>query len=244
MLKEAIEKIVELAHPKTYEIGGRTFYDDGSTLTEYRPKVILPGETKLTSLDALVTMVKTEALKTQKPPLYIQVDRFNHVSCFTQPADEAHEFFRTALYSVDAIDVPGFRTGFMSHEQAMIALRCDFQTSDDLAYLLNLLSRIDVSGGVTSSDNGVTQQVETQKGIALKEYENIRPTVNLKPYRTFQEVDQPETAFLCRVNDKCEIGLFEADGGMWKLQARENVKDFLKQQLTDEVTNAQVYITL
>lgn len=244
MLKEAIEKICELATPKTYTVGDRTFYDAGRGLTEVRPEVILTPEKKLTSLDALVTLVKTEALKLQQSPLYIQADSFDHVSCFTQPGDEKHEFLRTRLYQVGMTDVPGFREGFMGYEQAMITLRCAFQDNTDLQYLINLLSRIDVSAAVTTTDNGLSQQVETQNGIALKDYENVRPVVNLKPYRTFQEVDQPETAFLCRINDKCQIGLFEADGGMWKLKARENVKDFLAKQLQTEVDAKQVYITL
>jgi len=244
MLKEAIQEIERISRPKTYEIGGRTFYDVGTSLREYRPEVIRPEKKVLTSLDALVTLIKTEALKAQKPPLYIQVDRFDHVLCFTQTGDEAHEFLRNFLYSVDAIDVPGFQEGFMDHETAMIALRCKFQQTDDLDYLLNLLSTIDISAGTTTKDNGATQTVQVKQGIAFKEYQDIKPIVDLKPYRTFQEVDQPESAFLCRVNDKCEIGLFEADGGMWRLQARENVKAFLAEQLSDEVQNDKVYITL
>lgn len=36
----------------------------------------------------------------------------------------------------------------------------------------------------------------------------------------------------------------EADGGMWKLRARETIKDFLEDELAEELENGQVLIAL
>jgi hypothetical protein len=72
------------------------------------------------------------------------------------------------------------------------------------------------------------------RGIALVGTENIKPIVPLRPYRTFQEVEQPESEFLVRIREgkqENEIGLLEADGGMWKLAARQTVKAYLQERL-------------
>ena len=85
-----------------------------------------------------------------------------------------------------------------------------------------------MKNSVTSEDNGVTQTVEARKGIALKAREQVKPRVPLCPFRTFLEVEQPESEFLVRMREGGEIGLFEADGGMWKLDAKNLSNNILK----------------
>lgn len=111
-------------------------------------------------------------------------------------------------------------------------------------YLLDLLSRISKDSNVATTDNGVSQTVEARQGIALKTVEPLKPRVPLRPFRTFQEVEQPESEFLLRMDEDGNIGLFEADGGMWKLKARQTVKAFLEEQLVKEVAGNSVYIAL
>ena len=72
----------------------------------------------------------------------------------------------------------------------------------------------------------------------------MKPRVPLRPFRTFQEVEQPESEFLLRMDEEGNIGLFEADGGMWKLTARQTVKAFLEAKLADLVTSRAVFIAL
>lgn len=57
-------------------------------------------------------------------------------------------------------------------------------------------------------------------------------------------MEQPESEFLLRLDEEGNIGLFEADGGMWKLTARKTVKAFLEKQLAEEVASNRVYIDL
>ena len=56
-------------------------------------------------------------------------------------------------------------------------------------------------------------------------------------------MEQPESIFLIRVNER-GITFTEADGGMWKLKARQTVKAFLEEQLAEEVAGNGVYIAL
>lgn len=111
-------------------------------------------------------------------------------------------------------------------------------------YLLDLLSRISKDSNVATTDNGVSQTVEARKGIALKTVEPLKSRIPLRPFRTFQEVEQPESEFLLRMDEEGNIGLFEADGGMWKLKARETVKAYLETQLHKEVQDGTVIIAL
>ena len=68
------------------------------------------------------------------------------------------------------------------------------------------------------------------KGASLAENVTIKPIVKLRPYRTFQEVEQPEGLFLIRIRER-GIAFIEADGGMWKLTARQTVKNWLDERL-------------
>ncbi|MBE6905330.1 MAG: hypothetical protein E7476_03565 [Ruminococcaceae bacterium] len=71
----------------------------------------------------------------------------------------------------------------------------------------------------------------------------------MKPFRTFLEVDQPESEFLLRLRpgDKesgtqAEIGLFEADGGAWKLMAKHNIAAFFADNLADLIEAGTVVV--
>ena len=248
MLKEFIEHIQKTAQPLIQVIdpeidSGSTFAvtSDGNAV-ELRPTIDHPDTLPLHSLDALVKMVQTEAAKTAEP-LYVTIPNHLTVRCFGQPDAEAR-FFRQVYYEARATDVPGFRDGFREQEKAIIELRSRFAPGEGVDYLLDLLSRISKDSGVATTDNGVSQTVEARQGIALKATVQLRPRVPLRPFRTFQEVEQPESEFLLRMDEEGNIGLFEADGGMWKLTARQTVKAFLEAKLADLVTSGAVFIAL
>lgn len=243
MLKDFIEHIQNTARPIIREIGSATFAVTATgQANEIRPTIDHPDTLPLHSLDALVKLVRTEASKAENP-LYITIPDHLTVRCFGQPQNDAR-LFRQFYYEAHATDVPGWgekvQLGF---EEAQIAMRTRFQETADTIYALKLLSDICCGAKVIYNDNGIATTVTTQKGVALQSNEQIRPIITLKPYRTFQEVEQPESIFLIRVNER-GITFTEADGGMWKLKARQTVKAFLEEQLAEEVAGSGVYIAL
>ena len=243
MLKEFVEHIQKTAHPLIHEVDCSTFVisSDGSA-NELRPTIDHPDTLPLNSLDALVKLVKTEASE-MDTPLYITIPDHMTVRCFGQP-DAAARYFRQVYYEARATDVPGWSDKVqLGFEEAQIALRTRFQETKDTVYAMKLLSDICLGAKVTYNDNGIATTVVTQKGVALQTNEAIRPIVNLKPYRTYQEVEQPESIFLIRVGER-GISFTEADGGMWKLKARETIKEFLEKRLEQEVTEGSVVIAL
>lgn len=246
MLKEAIEKIVSLAAPTIREIEGNTFVitPDGAT-SELHPEAVFPGELSLSSLDALVKMIRSEAaaIHGSEAPFYITIPDHLTAKCFLHPL-ETKRCLRPVLYVAHATDVPGWDSkNEMGFEEAQIAMRTRFQETADTAYLQKLLSEITCGAKVTMNDNGIATSVVTQKGVALQSNEVIRPIVSLRPYRTFQEVEQPSSQFLIRINER-RILFVEADGGMWKLKARETIKAHLEDKLSSEVEAGNVIIAL
>lgn len=243
MLKELIEHIQKTTQPLITVVDNSTFRvtADGD-VEEILPTIFHPDTLPLNSLDALVKLVRTEASE-QDTPLYITIPDHMTVRCFGQP-DAAGRYFRQVYYEVHATDIPGWDSGVkLGFEEMQIALRTRFQETPDALYAMKLLSDITSGGKITLNDNGIATSVVTQKGVALQSNEAIRPIVKLKPYRTFQEVEQPESAFLIRVSER-GISFTEADGGMWKLDARETIKQFLEDQLRQEVDEGSVIVAL
>lgn len=145
------------------------------------------------------------------------------------------------VYRAEA-DAPGLHTGFRSREAALIELRSLFIPNEGTKYLLNLLSRMTDSKSVSTNDNGVTQTVEARQGVAINAIVEVKPIVMLRPFRTFLEVEQPESEFLLRVDPEKGIGFFEADGGIWKLEAKRNIADYFKANLADLIDDGKVVV--
>ncbi len=95
---------------------------------------------------------------------------------------------------------------------------------------------------VSTNDNGITQTVEARQGVALNALVEVKPRVLLRPFRTFLEVEQPESEFLLRVHPEEGIGFFEADGGIWKLEAKKNIADYFNTNLADLIEAGKVVI--
>lgn len=248
-LKDAIDRIAQLGHAAkdmTFHTVGKTefvFDKDGNSEILEEP-FYTPSTTRVTSLDALVNLIRTEAVKNYtNSPIYVNAAEYGGVSVYLQP-EAANKMKRAMLYLAQATDVPGFRDTKYSFEEAMIALRSQFQQTDDIKYMLNLLSHMASDQSVKSDDNGVTQTVQVKRGVSFVDNEEVRPIVALAPYRTFQEVEQPISEFVFRVDNERNITLAEADGGMWKLTARRTVCQYLTDALTDEIAAGRVFVSL
>ena len=121
-------------------------------------------------------------------------------------------------------------------ERFMIELQANFQMNDDLAAVMKMAGNIDKKNNANFTDDGVTQVATINVGVAVKADALVPNPVELIPFRTFQEVDQPASKFVFRVGDK-EVPAFklvEAENNIWKNQAIENVKRFLRDALPDE----------
>ena len=238
MLKAMIEKIENMAGPKVYHIGEEDFASQ--ELVRVEPKKDFPKSICLTGLDSVCKMVRNEAADLfPEDQILIQVADYRTVKVFTTLDGEMDRY---SLYICEA-DTPRVRSnGFMTHEEAVVQLRSLYIPNEDLTYLLKLLSGISTESKITSNDNGVSQTVEAKSGVALTASVEVRPYVNLQPFRTFLEVNQPESLFLLRLKEGGNVGLFEADGGVWKLEATRNIAEYFEEHLKDLIESGQVVV--
>ena len=239
MLKEAIQYLVSLKDNKTYQINGEPYTD--RELVRVAPHVDRPGEVRVNGLDSIVKLVSHELDMLENLPVYIRVVSPRQVEVFST-LDSV--MGRDDLY-VAVCDAPDFAAGkWMPHENAIIALRSAFVPNEGTEYLLDLLSRISKEDGVTTEDNGVSQTVSARQGIALKRFEQVRQRIALRPYRTFTEVEQPESEFILRLNEDAEIALIEADGGRWKMDAKAAVAAYFEEKLAGEIQDGRVVVMM
>lgn len=238
MLKDAIQYLVSLKDNKTYTINGETYSDrELHRIPRYVPH---PFSLGVSGLDSIVKLVRNELDMFDNLPLFIRVDGARKVTVFSTYDDEMD---RDNLYEASC-DVPDFREGFREQENAIIELRSKFAPGDGVDYLLDLLSRISKDNGVTTRDNGVSQEVEARTGVSLKQLVQVKPRVKLRPYRTFLEVEQPESEFILRLDNDGNVGLFEADGGMWKMQAKASIVAYFEEKLAEEITGGKVVVMM
>lgn len=238
MLKEFAQYLVSLKDNKTYDIHGDTYSD--RELVRVAPHIDRPARISVSSLDSIVQLVCHELDMFTNLPVFIRAEDARAVSVFTTYDDV---MARDNLYRAEC-DVPGFRDGFREYEAAIIELRSRFVPGPGVDYLLDLLSRISKDNGVTTSDNGVSQTVEARQGVSLKTMVAVKPRVALRPYRTFLEVEQPESEFLLRLDDNGNVGLFEADGGMWRQTAKASILAYFEARLSDEIKAGKVVVMM
>lgn len=241
MIQKALQYLVNLKENKTYDINGKTYSDNQLHLIEderfYRKCV------EFGSLDAIVKMIKAELddyAVNDTAPIFIRIKDHKNVDVFTRPDDRER---RTWPYSAACADAD-FREGWREQQQAIIELRSRFIPTEDSEYLVNLISRINNEQGVKSEDNGVSQVVVTKQGVTLMGAEVVKPRLTLQPFRTFREVPQPESDFILRLDENGRVGLFEADGGIWKMEAKDNIRRYFAENLESEIDNGIVIVMI
>ena len=99
--------------------------------------------------------------------------------------------------------------------------------------LFTVSSKLVIDEGIDLSDDGMTTKVTIRKGMSSASATAIAmpSRISLRPYRIFPECEQPESEFLVRLNGSKEkgafVGLWEADGGSWKVNAKHNIEETL-----------------
>ncbi|WP_318766743.1 hypothetical protein [Lactiplantibacillus carotarum] len=120
----------------------------------------------------------------------------------------------------------------------------DGTTTDDRDAIIQFIGNlVQDNNSVHVQDDGVTQSANIRQGVANQAEAKVPNPVLLKPYRTFTEVDQPESHFIFRINADMAAALFEADGGAWRQVAINNVKKYLNNELAD-LTDVDSKVTI
>lgn len=235
MLKEFVNRILELNRPEIVEVNKQSFSTSELHLISESPRVSSMG---VRSLVGIVDYIKSNFDGERK--LLIHIESQTRISLIDQ-LDHTND--RRAYIQSSAL-LPDITFGrFMDREQFQIMMQSTFVPNLDRSTVLAIISNIVVKDGVVEmSDNGFTQEIAVQVGAATRDNIEIPERVALKPYRTFTEVEQPESEFILRLNKDGHVGLFEADGGVWKHHAIHSIAEYFKTELAEEIAAGGIHI--
>lgn len=236
MVKEALEYLRKTAHAEAL----------GNYVTQ--PVYLPPPEPTakpigVVSLRSVVEYLAANRDNVDLSKVAIQVESPTSVGVIGPLAGRHRQ--RECLMSAVA-EVPALVLGkYVEREDMQIMLMSRFAPhGDDQLDAVKLVST--VTSGTTRSvgDDGVQQEVAVQRGAATKARDLVKRVYFLAPYRTFVEVEQPASPFVLRIRgdeEEIQVALFEADGGAWRLLARERVAAWLREQLAARSIAVEVF---
>lgn len=227
MIQKALEYVNEINKPFLQEIGGKTYSD--KHMTEVAPKRYA-GSFELTTLTSLVEYLMSGADEMAK--MFVHVQSPTRIEVFSVLDDNRK---RETLVTVKACLPKIYTDEYMERESFNIALQSKFEDNADKELLLKFVGTMENGTVAEYGDDGVSQQAVIKTGIASKGAAIVPNPVKLRPYRTFVDIQQPESSFVFRVRDDGSRGIacaiYEADGGAWKIEAMDTIKKYLKDAL-------------
>lgn len=230
MTKEALAYIVGLKKAEILEINGE-FYTDRAVSRVDRKLRAEP--IKMSTLTSLVDYLKSDTDEMQ-PKMLVHIVSPDCVRVISMlDCDRKRE----DMVEVHA-SVPDFDYGrYMDKEKFIIAMQSKFISGGDRDLLLKFAGTVRDESIAEYGDDGVSQRATIKTGISTVGDAVVPSPAVLRPFRTFLEVEQPESSFIFRMRQnegrEVECALFEADGGAWKNVAMSRIKDYLEMELLE-----------
>lgn len=235
MIKEAINRILELAPANTININGQDYSDKKMYPID---KELRAERIQMSILTGLIEYIKqTGDFKAM--PYIVHVTSPREVMLLSSlDADRKRE-----VLAVATAKIPEFRFGtFYPAEEFIINVQAKFLDAcpgfeNDKTVILQFAGGVKAGTVAEYGDNGVGQKATIKRGVATMQEVEVPSPCMLVPYRTFTEVAQPASSFIFRARDDERLGvqlaLFEADGGAWENAAMDNIRRYLKAELKD-----------
>lgn len=227
MLREALSYIVGLGNNaekvQVLEICGETYAN--KHLERYgAPKRANAIEaSSLSSMVDYITECADEFPEGRKMVIWIVNPETVHLmSTLDREREREHLFTSKAEISQYRFDY------WYDQERFMIEIQSNFVQSADRDILVKFAGNVEQKNNATYSDDGKTQVATMSTGVASKSDVIVPNPVYLAPYRTFQEIEQPFSNFVFRMGDKVvpAFSLIEAEGGLWKNEAVNRIKEY------------------
>lgn len=230
MIKEALQYIVAQARPEIREINGQTWSDKNLVRIDYHPKNNNP--ISFSTLDSLVDYIVSD-FDFLNDMYFVHVESPTRVKVFSNLDNDMK---RDHVAEVRA-EIPDQITDrYMDCDKFLLALRSRFVETEDQKLLLKYAGTVEAGTITEYGDDGVSQKAVVKTGVASKSDALLPSSVLLAPYRTFSEVSQVESSFVFRMEENkghITCGIFECDGGAWRLKAMAAVKNYLQERLAD-----------
>lgn len=241
MLKSLFEYVVGLSKANMVTIDGTVFTDKPLHLPEMPTIETLRTD----NLSSIVNFIK-HAWDADLHDIYDTVQKIIHVedagkvNLYSSVCNECmdRQKFMTAEWAGNK-----FPFGqFMDAEKFNILLQTCFMETDDLKVIQQVVGNLRDEAVQNYGDDGVSQSVTIRTGIATVGQVRVPSPAKLRPYRTFLEVEQPASLFILRMREGGQCALFEADGGLWRETARQNIRNYFEYELEKMVSEHKVVI--
>lgn len=229
MLKGLLDRILSLSKIRFMNIHDEYFTKEPLRRIQ-KPEQIPPETLQFKNLLALVDYLDRINFNTEE--LFFAVMSPTEVSLMSSndPKNENTQFrFATATLAEN-----NFRFGdYCDLEVFIIGLLSRFEPTKDRDDAIEMLAHLANEHVVQNTDDKFSQSLQVKTALTTKAQVDVKNPVTLQPFRIFREVDQPESEFILRyrsANKLVEAALFEGDGGRWKLDAIQNIKNWLTQK--------------
>lgn len=195
-----------------------------------RVKIVKAETLKLSTLTGFVDYIKSKFDKTSEQ-LLIHVKSHDEVRLYSplNPDREREEYIRAVAIVPNNI----IYDNFLSTEKFNIMLQSSFVDVADKEVLLKYTGLVRDEAVKDTGDDGVSQKVTVKTGITTVGEAIVPNPVTLAPYRTFLEIEQPQSKFIFRMQEGPKAAIYEADGGAWRNLAMQRIKEYLEGQLQD-----------
>jgi hypothetical protein len=145
-------------------------------------------------------------------------------------ADRTRETFLHAL-PINPDHVAGGANKFVDQESFVLWVQTAFVDTPGREELLRTVGNLQAEKAKTLVDDGVTQEV-TVKASGVRAGNAVVKHPILIPRRTFPEITLDGVQFVLRMRGGGDgqmpsVGLFEADGGAWRVDAIEKIAEHL-----------------
>lgn len=236
LTREFLEKVEEMVQPQTLTEGIRTFVDKPMHMLVDEIAVDTPLHTN--SLSSVADYIKSNAdfgALASDGRKIIHVEDEKTVWLYT----EMNSFKKRSALLLASAWVSSFPFGqWLSLENFIISVQANFVTDEHRDELLSFVATVKQDTGVEQQDDGVTQKVTTRSGVSLSRTSKVPNPITLRPFRTFSEVEQPESAFVFRIKaeEGCGVkaALFAADGDAWRHDAILKIRDYFQTHVIAE----------
>lgn len=227
----AVKAIQDSVKTEVVEIGGLKFV----TRQVYRPPSdSLPETLIIHTLTGLIKFIEHERNISDIDSIHV----VDHKTVDVQGALEGHTRERPLYAQAQLVGASVFNFGhYHEVDDFIVKLRTCFALSPDVERILAIVGNLTDEEIRTAVDDGVTQKVTTRKGISLGEEVKVPNPVRLAPFRTFAEIQQPESFFILRLHRRDDklptVALFEVGDQKWQLEAIQKIKDFIVDEIDD-----------
>lgn len=229
MIKEALQYVVGLNKPEILTVNGSAFTD--KKLDRISEELTASSIT-FTTLQGLVSYLKLNVDR-------LQYDKIVHVVSPTEVRliSNLNKDRERECPVVVKAEIPEFSFGrWMDSEEFVIGMQAKFIPDEkDYASVLAFSGTAESGTVAQYSDDGISQKATVKTGITQKADAIVPNPVTLRPFRTFTEVEQPQSQFIFRMDNKrgdgIQCALFEADGKAWRKAAMDNIKKYLDEEL-------------